>query len=142
MSDPLQTVIKKEQSHTLTSQHSEMEILPEQPQTKSLPLPILQKELPVVLVVEDNEDLRAYIRLHLQTHYRIEECENGSQGLTIAQEMIPDLIISDWMMPQMNGIELCGHLKKDPRTSHIPCYPVNSTGKPRCQTEGIRNRCR
>jgi signal transduction histidine kinase/DNA-binding response OmpR family regulator len=137
MSDPLQTVIKKEQSHTLTTQLPEIEILPEQPQTETLPLTIHQNDLPVVLVVEDNEDLRAYIRLHLQTRYRIEECENGSQGLTIAQEIIPDLIISDWMMPQMNGIELCGHLKKDSRTSHIPVILLTALANQDAKLKGL-----
>jgi YesN/AraC family two-component response regulator len=114
-----------------------MEILPEQPQTKSLPIINQQKDLPVVLVVEDNEDLRAYIRLHLQTRYRIEECENGSQGLAIAQEIIPDLIISDWMMPQMNGIELCGHLKKDTRTSHIPIILLTALSSQDAKLKGL-----
>jgi DNA-binding response OmpR family regulator/nitrogen-specific signal transduction histidine kinase len=74
----------------------------------------------VILVVEDNRDLRKYISQNLQDRYRILEAVNGSMGLEKAIESIPDLVVSDLMMPEMDGMEMCDLLKKDHRTDHIP----------------------
>jgi signal transduction histidine kinase/ligand-binding sensor domain-containing protein/DNA-binding response OmpR family regulator len=78
------------------------------------------KERPVILIVEDNMDLREYISGNLSSQYQILEAENGREGLDIAIECIPDLVISDLMMPEMDGVEMCDRLKKDTRTNHIP----------------------
>jgi signal transduction histidine kinase/ligand-binding sensor domain-containing protein/DNA-binding NarL/FixJ family response regulator len=77
-------------------------------------------ERPMILVVEDNEDLREYIAQQLDTRYRILEAEDGREGLQRAMDHIPDLVISDIMMPDMDGVEMCEQLKMDHRTSHIP----------------------
>ncbi|HMB90140.1 MAG TPA: ATP-binding protein, partial [Rhodothermales bacterium] len=74
----------------------------------------------VVLVVEDNADMRAYIRAHLASDYRVVEAAHGKVGVTLAQDWVPDLVLSDVMMPEMDGLELCAALKADVRTSHIP----------------------
>jgi signal transduction histidine kinase/DNA-binding response OmpR family regulator len=75
---------------------------------------------PLILVVEDNADLRAFISSILNINFRIIEAENGITGLKAALDHNPDLIISDIMMPGMQGTELCRMLKNDERTSHIP----------------------
>jgi YesN/AraC family two-component response regulator len=74
----------------------------------------------IVLLVEDNADLRAFIRDRFDSSFRLIEADNGAEGLEMAIEMVPDLVISDIMMPRMDGYTLCRRLKSDERTSHIP----------------------
>jgi DNA-binding response OmpR family regulator len=76
--------------------------------------------LPQVLVVDDNADMRSYIRQVLQDHFAISDAENGDAGFEIACNAIPDLIITDVMMYPVNGIEFCRSIKDDEMTSHIP----------------------
>jgi signal transduction histidine kinase/DNA-binding response OmpR family regulator len=74
----------------------------------------------VVLVVEDSADLRQYIRGSLEPDYAVEEAPDGKIGIEKAKQLIPDLVISDIMMPEADGYELCRALKGDVSTSHIP----------------------
>jgi two-component system, sensor histidine kinase ChiS len=74
----------------------------------------------LVLLVEDNPDVRSYIREQLEEIYRVAEADNGVEGIKIAQEIIPDLIISDVMMPKMDGYQFCKSIRADEKTSHIP----------------------
>ena len=73
-----------------------------------------------ILIVEDDEDLRQYIISLLCNDYSICEASDGKEALDAACEQIPDLIVSDVMMPHMNGIELCRHVKQHASTAHIP----------------------
>ena len=73
-----------------------------------------------ILIIEDNEDLRKYIKESLYKDYIILEAENGSAGRNAAFTMMPDLIVTDIMMPDLDGISLCRQIKNDERTSHIP----------------------
>ncbi len=79
-----------------------------------------KKGNPVILIVEDNPDLRDYIMQNLLGDYRILQAENGNAGLRKTIECIPDLVITDLMMPEMDGMEMCHRLKTDYRTNHIP----------------------
>ncbi|HRX09999.1 MAG TPA: two-component regulator propeller domain-containing protein [Draconibacterium sp.] len=74
----------------------------------------------IMLVVEDNTDVRKFISNHFKTNYKIAEAKNGEEGWQIALEIIPDIIISDVLMPVSDGYELCKRIKNDERTSHIP----------------------
>ncbi|MEO6349009.1 MAG: response regulator [Aquaticitalea sp.] len=80
----------------------------------------IDDDLPIVLLVEDNEDIRTFMTSSFKELYVIVEAGNGREGLKKALELIPDIIISDVMMPIMDGLELTSILKKDERTCHIP----------------------
>lgn len=80
----------------------------------------LQKDIPQVLIIEDNPDVVIYLKSCLQPLYQIDVAYNGKIGIEKAVENIPDLIISDIMMPEKNGYEVCDFVKNDERTSHIP----------------------
>ncbi len=78
------------------------------------------REKNIILVVEDNADVRKYIREPLEAFYTVVEAADGKEGTAKAKEIIPDLIVSDIMMPEMDGCELCREVKADINTSHIP----------------------
>lgn len=73
-----------------------------------------------ILIIEDNKDLRTYLKESLSDNYVILEAEDGKEGINTAFTMMPDLIVTDIMMPDIDGIKLCTQLKNDERTSHIP----------------------
>lgn len=83
------------------------------------PLPVVSNTNALILIVEDNKELSQFIAGALQANYRILTAANGAEGLKKAEEELPDIIISDVMMPEMNGYELCRHIKSGVKTSHI-----------------------
>ncbi|WP_425235078.1 ATP-binding protein [Ulvibacterium sp.] len=91
----------------------------------------------VVLVVEDNSEMRAYIKGQMQNHYKILEAENGQMGLEIAQSEVPDLIISDVMMPKMDGTQLCQKIKNTEVTSHIPVILLTAKASEEDKIKGL-----
>ncbi len=97
----------------------------------------VKDSLPIVLVVEDNNDVRAYIHEHLQHNFNVVEANDGQVGVKAAIEIIPDLIISDLMMPKMDGYGLCKKLKTDMRTSHIPIILLTARAGSEDKIEGL-----
>lgn len=91
----------------------------------------------VMLIVEDNPDVRTFIRLHFESSYQIVEAVNGEEGWQQALLTIPDIIISDVMMPEMDGYELLKKLKNDERTSHIPVVLLTALGSKEHEIEGL-----
>lgn len=89
-----------------------------------------------LLIVEDHKDLREYIVDSFREEFTVYEADDGTKGLAIALDKIPDIIVSDVMMPNMDGMELCRHIKKDPRTSHIPVVLLTAKDTQSAQSEG------
>ncbi len=81
---------------------------------------LVKDELPTILIVEDNQDLRKYMRMELSPAFVVKTAANGKEGVALAKDVLPEIIISDIMMPEMDGFELCTQLKKEEATSHIP----------------------
>ena len=90
----------------------------------------------VILIVEDNDDVREYLKLHLKG-FEIVEALDGEEGLTKAIELVPDLIISDIMMPKMDGYALCEALRKEERTRDIPIIMLTAKATEENKIEGL-----
>jgi len=93
---------------------------------------------PIVLVIEDDADIRQYIMDELKDEYELKEASNGLEGLTIAKEELPDLIISDIIMPEMDGNEMVSRLKDDIATSHIPVIILTAKSEEEDIVEGLK----
>jgi len=111
-----------------------------------IPLPLDKNEVSVVpkqskriLLVEDNSELRGFLKQTFEKDYFIYEAENGKEGLELAKTHIPDLIISDVMMPVMNGIEFCKVLKETFETCHIPFIILSAKDGLSAKIEGIES---
>lgn len=99
--------------------------------------PVNDSSLPTVLVVDDNEDMRRYIRTLLTDKYFVMEAADGESGLRMARDTIPDIIVSDVMMPVMDGLEFCRRIKEDTLTSHIPVILLTARSTEEQQLEGL-----
>jgi PAS domain S-box-containing protein len=95
------------------------------------------EEKTLILIVEDNTDVREYIKDSLGDDFQIEEAANGEQGVRKAENIIPDLIVSDVMMPKMDGNELTRRLKNDEKTSHIPIILLTAKSEQESKLEGL-----
>ncbi len=102
--------------------------------------PGIRKSKPkdLILVVEDNDHLVYYLRSCLEDRYQILTAPNGQVGLELAREKVPDIIISDVMMPEMDGFALCRALKKNPITSHIPIILLTAKATPIDRLTGLQ----
>ncbi|MEK6154010.1 tetratricopeptide repeat protein [Flavobacteriaceae bacterium 3-367] len=99
----------------------------------------VDQELPVVLMIEDNQDLRSYIRDILSESYTVLEAVNGEEGVAMAIEHTPDIVLSDLMMPKMDGLQVCKLLKEDMRTSHIPVILLTAKSSKEDRIEGLKS---
>lgn len=116
-------------------------VAPEPPEA-GLPADEMQDEeahkKPLVLLVEDNNELRAFMNESLSSRYEIVESADGMEGWGKAAGLIPDLIISDVMMPEMDGFSLCAKLKSDQRTNHIPVILLTAKASHDNEVEGFQ----
>jgi signal transduction histidine kinase/DNA-binding response OmpR family regulator len=101
-------------------------------------LPVADESLPQLLLIEDNPDVMAYLVTCLQNSYRLELAYNGREGYEKALQLVPDLIVSDVMMPEMNGLEVCDRLKNDERSSHIPVVLLTAKADVDSRIAGLR----
>ncbi|MBN2485734.1 MAG: response regulator [Bacteroidales bacterium] len=106
-------------------------------ESKSILPKVSDIEKQTLLVIEDNIEVRQFIRDLFRENYIVEEAGNGKSGWEKAIDIVPDLIISDVMMPEMDGIELCSKLKTDVRTSHIPVILLSARPTLTFKYEGI-----
>lgn len=91
-----------------------------------------------ILLVEDNDEFRSYMNEILSQDYQVFEAPNGRIGLEMTLDMVPDLIVSDVMMPEMDGMELCREVKTDPRISHIPVILLTARAEEEQQLQGYQ----
>ena len=95
-------------------------------------------ELATVLIVDDNADMRAYLRMLLLDRYYVIEAADGQSGLKLAVESVPDIVVSDVMMPVMDGLTFCTRLKQHEATSHIPVLLLTARSSEQQHIEGLQ----
>ncbi len=95
------------------------------------------EDVPCVLLVEDNAELRAFLRLRLGRSYRIEEAADGAEGLQRARELTPDCIITDGLMPVMDGLAMTRQIKDDPELAFVPVLMLTSRAAPEDTVRGL-----
>ncbi|WNH11907.1 two-component regulator propeller domain-containing protein [Thalassobellus suaedae] len=94
---------------------------------------------PILLIVDDNADIRAFIKQVLSKSYSVYEAENGEEGFHVASKIIPNIIITDLIMPIMDGLELCEKLKTNKTTSHIPVVVLTAKMSQETELKGREN---
>ncbi|MEX2399951.1 MAG: two-component regulator propeller domain-containing protein [Rhodothermales bacterium] len=94
-------------------------------------------DAPLILVVDDNADVRSYLRTRLHAHYRTEEASDGKEGLERTRRLRPDLVITDVMMPELDGFELCSAIKADPELNHIPVIILTAKADEESKIAGL-----
>ncbi|MCY1718954.1 response regulator [Prolixibacteraceae bacterium Z1-6] len=97
------------------------------------------KELPQLLLIEDNDDVVTYLKTVTGPHYNVHRAKNGNEGIEMAFNGVPDIIISDIVMPGKDGYEVCHTLKQDFRTSHIPIILLTAKSDKTSQIEGFEH---
>lgn len=131
---PVEEVLRQESWKPSDPQatSTEKEVLPLAPSVSQ------DHDLPLLLLVEDNSDVMHYLTSCLKGSFQLIYAKNGRSGIQQALERIPDIIISDIMMPEVDGLELCNRLKTDQRTSHIPIILLTAKADQDSLVEGLQ----
>jgi len=104
---------------------------------KSIDTPIQKRDKPLVLLIEDNSDMRNFILQSLEDIFQVATCIDGLQGIEKTKEIIPDLVLSDVMMPKMDGFEVCRQIRSNEITSHIPVILLTAKAALNDKIEGL-----
>ncbi len=131
---PLKHVLHVE-NRTVDDSSISMDVSSEDIQSDSVD----KTKIPTLLLVEDNEDFRFYLKDNLRFQYHIIEAKDGVEAWSKALSTLPDLIVSDIMMPRMNGLELCKKVKSDNRVSHIPIILLTARSAEEQKLEGFES---
>lgn len=99
----------------------------------------IQQEKQILLIVEDHTEMRAFIREIFEGTFQVIEADRGETGLEMALTYLPDVVITDWMMPGMSGVNLCKAIRKNAKTSHIPVVILTSKSSQESQIEGMQS---
>ena len=97
----------------------------------------VDEDIPTLLIIEDNKDIVTYLKTILSPIYQLLTAPNGKVGVELATEHVPDIILSDVMMPEMDGFEVCNFLKNDERTSHIPIVLLTARSEIQSKLHGF-----
>ena len=100
---------------------------------------VIQQEKQILLIVEDHAEMRAFIREIFERSFQVIEADRGETGLEMALTYLPDVVITDWMMPGMSGVNLCKQIRKNAKTSHIPVVILTSKSSQESQIEGMQS---
>lgn len=104
-----------------------------------IPKTITHENKPTILIVEDNDELRRYLIGEFNLQYNVLEATNGEEGLEIALSKLPDIVVSDVMMPKMDGLELCNQIKSHFLTNHIPIILLTAKTSIEQRIEGLKH---
>jgi DNA-binding response OmpR family regulator len=96
-----------------------------------------EENMPTLLVVDDSADLRAWIREHFSHRFRVYEAGDGADGIALAREHLPDMVISDVMMPGVDGFALCRALRENPETDFLPIVLLTAQAESERRIEGL-----
>ena len=96
-----------------------------------------EEERAIVMVVEDNDEVRKYISTHVSKEFRVLEARNGQVALDLIKDTLPDLVISDVMMDEVDGFELCKQIKSDPETDFVPVILLTARARAEDRLEGL-----
>lgn len=128
-----------DETHLNTTRPSEMVDFLEIPEEENTPSEEISDDRPLLLIIDDNEDIRLMVKELLKDEYEIISASDGREGIKTATKYVPDLIICDVMMPGMDGIECCGILKNEISTSHIPLLMLTACSMDEQRVEGYES---